>query len=78
MKNAEKAKDIWNRLCSMRDAKKEKPYLLISEALTKAREEERERCAVIAENVVPRHTECGRKIAAAIRNHRAFDEPGEK
>jgi len=28
---------------------------------------EREECAVTAENVVPRHTECGNKIAAAIR-----------
>ena len=28
---------------------------------------EREACAVAAEQVVPRHTECGNKIAAAIR-----------
>ena len=28
---------------------------------------EREACAKAAENVVPRHTECGNKIAAAIR-----------
>jgi hypothetical protein len=31
------------------------------------RADEREECAVAAENVVPRHTECGNKIAAAIR-----------
>ena len=29
--------------------------------------EEREACARVAEDVVPRHTECGNKIAAAIR-----------
>ena len=28
---------------------------------------EREACALAAEAVVPRHTECGNKIAAAIR-----------
>ena len=28
---------------------------------------EREACAIAAEAVVPRHTECGNKIAAAIR-----------
>lgn len=28
---------------------------------------EREACAVAAEQVVPRHTECGNKIAASIR-----------
>jgi len=28
---------------------------------------EREACAKAAEDVVPRHTECGNKIAAAIR-----------
>ena len=28
---------------------------------------EREACALTAESVVPRHTECGNKIAAAIR-----------
>ena len=28
---------------------------------------EREACARAAEDVVPRHTECGNKIAAAIR-----------
>lgn len=31
------------------------------------RKEEREACALAAEAVVPRHTECGNKIAAAIR-----------
>lgn len=30
-------------------------------------QEEREACAKTAEAVVPRHTECGNKIAAAIR-----------
>ena len=30
-------------------------------------EGEREACALAAEAVVPRHTECGNKIAAAIR-----------
>ena len=28
----------------------------------------KERCAVAAEQIVPRHTECGNKIAAAIRS----------
>ncbi len=28
---------------------------------------EREACALTAETVVPRHTECGNRIAAAIR-----------
>ena len=32
--------------------------------------EEREACARVAEDVVPRHTECGNKIAAAIRTRR--------
>ena len=32
--------------------------------------EEREACARVAEDVVPRHTECGNKIAAAIRARR--------
>ena len=36
---------------------------LIKEAV----EAEREACALAAEAVVPRHTECGNKIAAAIR-----------
>jgi len=31
------------------------------------RADEREQCAQTAETVVPRHTECGNKIAAAIR-----------
>ena len=31
------------------------------------RADEREQCAQAAEAVVPRHTECGNKIAAAIR-----------
>ena len=31
------------------------------------RADEREACALAAEAVVPRHTECGNKIAAAIR-----------
>jgi hypothetical protein len=31
---------------------------------------EREACALAAEAVVPRHTECGNKIAAAIRARR--------
>ena len=31
------------------------------------RADEREQCAQTAEAVVPRHTECGNKIAAAIR-----------
>jgi len=31
------------------------------------RADEREECAQTAEAVVPRHTECGNKIAAAIR-----------
>ena len=32
--------------------------------------EEREACARVAEDVVPRHTQCGNKIAAAIRARR--------
>ena len=31
------------------------------------RADEREQCALTAESVTPRHTECGNKIAAAIR-----------
>jgi hypothetical protein len=31
------------------------------------RKDENEACALAAEAVVPRHTECGNKIAAAIR-----------
>lgn len=37
------------------------------EAYKLGQSEEREACAVAAEQVVPRHTECGNKIAAAIR-----------
>ena len=37
------------------------------EHINKLLEMEREACAKAAENVVPRHTECGNKIAAAIR-----------
>jgi hypothetical protein len=36
-------------------------------AIRKAVAAEREACALAAEAVVPRHTECGNKIAAAIR-----------
>jgi len=36
-------------------------------AVKQAVEAEREACARAAEDVVPRHTECGNKIAAAIR-----------
>jgi hypothetical protein len=35
------------------------------------RADERERCAQTAEAVVPRHTECGNKIAKAIRERGA-------
>jgi hypothetical protein len=37
------------------------------DALRKLVASEREACAKTAEAVVPRHTECGNKIAAAIR-----------
>ena len=37
------------------------------EAWELATNAEREACAVVAESVTPRHTECGRKIAHAIR-----------
>ena len=39
-------------------------------AIRKAVAAEREACALAAEAVVPRHTECGNKIAAAIRARR--------
>ena len=35
---------------------------------------EREACARAAEDVVPRHTECGNKIAAAIRERGRNDK----
>jgi len=34
---------------------------------------EREACALTAESVVPRHTECGNKISAAIRARSKHD-----
>ena len=45
--------------------------LMMLRVVTKAVEEEREACAQAAEAVVPRHTECGNKIAFAIRERGA-------
>lgn len=39
----------------------------LQSAIEQAVAEEREACAVVAENSSPRHTECGIKIARAIR-----------
>ncbi len=38
-----------------------------AELEARVRKEEREACATAAESVSPRHTECGNKIAHAIR-----------
>ena len=49
---------------------------LVNEAYAKGAAAEREECAKAAEAVVPRHTECGNKIAGAIRarsNHDKLD-----
>lgn len=39
----------------------------LAQLLATTRAAERERCARAAEQVTPRHTECGNRIAAAIR-----------
>lgn len=56
------------RHCVMLVANRQLPEgFYLQSAIEQAVAEERETCAVVAENSSPRHTECGIKIARAIR-----------
>jgi hypothetical protein len=64
---AERERIKWNSIHSCHP-ECDKPVCV---AMRKAVLEEREECAKTAEAVVPRHTECGNKIAKAIRERGA-------
>jgi hypothetical protein len=50
----------------------------INDAIDALVAETREECAVIAEHASPRHTECGNRIAAAIRASGKGDDPDRR